>query len=68
MTLWRSFSPPRTLATTWCGYVFCPHADPTRAALLRRDTCDGRGRSWEWLAAQGVAATRLVRCDDGRRQ
>jgi hypothetical protein len=67
VSLWRSFSPRRGLATTVCGYVFCPYADPLRTALLRRDVCDGRGNSWGWLGAQGVAS-RLVRCDDGRRQ
>lgn len=66
MSRWRSFSPPRALATTVCGYVCCPAWDPSRTALLRRDTCDGRGRSWEWHDAQS-AASRLVRCDDGRR-
>lgn len=65
MSLYRSHRPPRLLATTWCGYVFCPYADPLRTALLPRDVCDGRGPSWRWLAAQGVASSRLVRCDDG---
>ncbi len=65
MSLWRSRRPPRALATTLCGYVYCPYYDTERTALLRRDTCDGRGRSWGWLAAQGVASARLVRCDDG---
>lgn len=66
MSRWRSFSPRRGLATTVCGYVFCPHVDPQRTALLPRDVCDGRGPSWQWLTAQGVASARLVRCDDGR--
>ncbi len=66
MTLYRSHAPPRRIATTWCGYVFNPHVDPQRTALLPRDVCDGRGPSWQWLTAQGVASARLVRCDDGR--
>ena len=59
---WRPFSPPRRLATTVCGFVCCPAWDPLRTALLRRDVCDGRGPSWQWLTAQGVASW-LVRCE-----
>lgn len=66
MSLYRSHTHRRLLATTWCGHVFNPHVDPQRTALLPRDVCDGRGPSWRWLAAQGVASARLVRCDDGR--